>query len=41
MSKFVMMLFDTPADFADFSPEQMQQVVQEYGAWAQQMAEQG
>ncbi len=41
MSKFVMMLFDNPADFADFSPEQMQQVVQEYGSWAEQMAKEG
>ncbi|MEQ8316652.1 MAG: YciI family protein [Phycisphaerales bacterium] len=41
MPKFLLMLFDNPADYADVSPEQMQQIVQEYGAWAQQLGQAG
>lgn len=41
MPKFLLMLFDNPADYADLSPEQMQKVVQEYSAWAQEMGKAG
>jgi hypothetical protein len=37
----MLMLFDNPADYADLSPEQMQTVVQEYGAWVQAMGKAG
>ncbi|MFI4882233.1 MAG: YciI family protein [Phycisphaerales bacterium JB064] len=41
MAKFMLMLFDNPADYADLSPDTMQQVVREYGEWAQSMAKAG
>lgn len=41
MPKFMLMLFDNPADYAGLSPDQMQGVVQEYNAWCQQMAKAG
>lgn len=41
MPKFMLLLFDNPADYADLSPEQMQQVVREYGAWAKEMGKAG
>jgi len=41
MSKFMLMLFDNPAQDVNLSPQQMQQVVAEYKQWAEQMARQG
>ena len=41
MPKFVLMLMDNPADYADLSPDQLQGVVQEYNAWCQKMAQAG
>ena len=41
MPKFMLMLFDHPADYAGLSPDQMQGVVQEYNAWCQEMAKAG
>lgn len=41
MPKFMLMLFDSPADYADITPAQMQAVVKEYGQWAKTMGEQG
>ncbi len=41
MPKFMLLLFDTPSDYAGMTPEQMQQVVKEYGAWAQEMGKAG
>lgn len=41
MSKFMLMLFDNPAQDVNLSAEQMQQVVAEYKQWAEQMARQG
>ncbi|MEQ8845660.1 MAG: YciI family protein [Phycisphaerales bacterium] len=41
MPKFMLMLFDNPADYAGLSPDQMQGVVQEYNAWCQEMAKAG
>lgn len=41
MPKFMLLLFDNPSDYADVTPEQMQQVVKEYGSWAQKMGKAG
>jgi hypothetical protein len=41
MSKFMLILYDRPADFADVTPEQMQRVIEEYNAWGQGLAERG
>jgi hypothetical protein len=41
MSKFMLMLFDNPAQDINLSPQQMQQVVAEYKQWAEQLARQG
>jgi hypothetical protein len=41
MAKFMLLLFDKPADYADLTPAQMQQVVKEYGQWAKSMGQKG
>lgn len=41
MPRFMLMLFDRPADYADLSPAQMQSVIKEYGAWAKKMGKEG
>jgi hypothetical protein len=41
MAKFMLLLFDNPADFADLTPAQMQKVVEEYGQWAATMGQNG
>jgi hypothetical protein len=41
MAKFMLLLFDNPADYADLTPAQMQQVVKEYGEWAGSMGKKG
>lgn len=41
MPKFMLLLFDNPSDYAGFTPDQMQQVVKDYGAWAQEMGKAG
>jgi hypothetical protein len=41
MAKFMLMLFDNPADYAQMTPQQMQELIQEYGRWAGQMGKEG
>ena len=41
MSKYMLILHDNPQAFAEYSPEQMQAVVERYTAWARQLAESG
>jgi len=33
MSKFMLLLYDNPADFAKLSPEEMQKAIEKYVAW--------
>lgn len=41
MSQFMLLLYDDPSSYADLTPEAMQRVVQEYGAWAGKMQAEG
>ena len=41
MAKFMLILHEDPAAFRDVSPEDMQQVVEKYSAWARALAERG
>jgi hypothetical protein len=41
MAQFVLLLHERTIDFEDMSPEQIQNLIQEYGAWSQSMAEAG
>ena len=41
MAKFMLLLYDTPTDFQGVSPEQMQQIVQEYYQWAGKLGQEG
>lgn len=35
MAKFMFLLYDDPASFADLGPEQMQQIIEKYSAWGE------
>jgi hypothetical protein len=41
MSQFIVLVRETPGQFADLSPEEMQQLVQRYHAWGTALAAQG
>ena len=41
MSQFLLLLHETPAELPDWSPEEMQKVIEEYQAWGQRLAEAG
>ena len=41
MNQYVLMLHENPAQYADVSPAEMQQIVARYGAWAAEMGEKG
>ncbi len=41
MSQFLLLLHETPSEFPDWSPEEMQKVIQEYQAWGQKLAQAG
>lgn len=41
MSKFMLILYDNPASFANVTPEQMQQIIEEYMAWGKGLADRG
>jgi hypothetical protein len=41
MSQFMLLLYDNPSAFANVTPEQMQQVIQEYNAWAGKLGQEG
>jgi len=35
MAQFLLLLHETPADFAALSPQQIQSIIEEYSAWAE------
>ena len=41
MSRFILLLHESPTAFEGVSPEEIQSVVEEYGAWRQKLAEEG
>lgn len=41
MAKFMLLLHDNPASFADVSPEQMQKVIEKYMAWGEGLRKAG
>lgn len=41
MAQFMLLLHESPTDFADLSPQEIQRVIGEYTAWRTQLAEAG
>jgi hypothetical protein len=41
MPEFMLLLYDNPSAAHEASPEEIQQIIQEYGAWAARMGENG
>lgn len=41
MPQFMLILHEKPGDFASMSPEQIQSIIEKYGAWGMKMAEEG
>lgn len=41
MAKFMLVLFDNPSDYASMTPQQMQELIKDYGRWADQMGKEG
>ena len=41
MSKFMLLLYDRPSDWANVTPEELQRIVEEYSAWGRSLAERG
>lgn len=41
MAKFVLILREDPATFAAMSPDEMQSIINEYGAWGEKLAQAG
>ena len=41
MNQYVLLLHERPADSADVSPAQMQEIVQRYKAWSADLAARG
>jgi hypothetical protein len=41
MPKYMLLLHDNPAAFANISPEQMQKVIEKYVAWGNRLREKG
>ena len=41
MAQYMLLLHETPSDFADLSPEQIQRVIEEYSAWRATLETQG
>lgn len=41
MSRFILLLHDSPTSFEGASPEEIQRVIEEYGAWRQKLADEG
>ncbi|MBB5205977.1 hypothetical protein HNQ51_003308 [Inhella inkyongensis] len=41
MHTYLLLLHETPADYAELSPAQMQDIVRRHQAWAQSLAERG
>ena len=41
MHEYLLLLHETPGDFADLSPAEMQAIIARYSAWAQEMGQKG
>lgn len=41
MPEFILLLHETPADFASVSPDEIQAIIQEYTAWRDKIAKEG
>lgn len=41
MPKFMLLLHETPSDFQDVTPEQMQAIIERYRVWSQGLTEAG
>src|SRR5947209_1477139 len=41
MPQFMLLLYENPGDFKGMSPEQIQTILQQYGAWTQKVAQAG
>ncbi|HEX2092900.1 MAG TPA: YciI family protein [Longimicrobiaceae bacterium] len=41
MAHFILLLHESPANWADVTPEEMQQVIEKYRAWSQRLVETG
>lgn len=41
MHEYLLLLHETPADFGSLSPAQMEELVAEYAAWADDLAQRG
>lgn len=41
MPSYMLLLYDSPTDFADLSPEEMQQIIEKYRAWGEGLREAG
>ena len=41
MPRFMLALYDDPSSFANLGPEEIQQVIQAYNAWAENLGRQG
>ena len=41
MAKFLLLLYDNPASWQTFSPEEMQKAIAKYMAWAQKLGQKG
>ena len=41
MAQFMLMLQEKPTEFLDVSPEEMQRIIEEYGAWRSKLEREG
>ncbi len=41
MPQFMLILSERPGDFAGMAPEQIQKIIEKYGAWGMKMAQEG
>ena len=41
MSRFILLLHESPTAFDGASPDEIQRVIEEYGAWRQKLADEG
>ncbi len=41
MPSYMLLLYDSPTDFVDVSPEEMQRIIEKYSAWRDSLASEG
>lgn len=41
MPSYMLLLYDSPTDFAGLAPEEMQQIIEKYRAWGDRLREKG